>query len=412
MGTSSWLPRVIEERLTRSDAAYDGPVLVEQSTPVLLIISHDVIGADGTQELPGRFIYQNYSRAPFPLLPVGAQLWLTREPAESSSQPDGTLGPVENWAFTLRAGQAGAILLGAAIGKPSKHSTKAWPVKLTRLLDNAEACSLTLNCTHRIEYPVEVAADSATQVSVLSPVELRISGEDYLVSGGYAPETSAAICPDFISTSRIKLDVRALQPASLLTNASIKALPECSQGTDEVPSVAFALSWFMPPPLPQSGPIYFMQKTSQDSIGGATDTYRFEDRDAFHGEVTVTVTSGLLPDFETYQELWLDVPASGLYALRESQGGALQLLSFSARLPLSPELEAAVSAQLGVPFKAQEQCRYAVRNADELTLSQVHLDAMEPISLRNGSLSTALLNESEYVVSVSGLEYLSFAVWR
>jgi len=215
-----------------SGDAYDGPALVERSTSDQLILYFTPLLAPGdTSTTPAHLKISGLD--PMPILPRGAKLWLSKNPA---GEPIAGFGyfSAEPWAITVRTAKDGKILFGSAM---NAFDTRYAPLAIGAVIpicsDPNPDCRA--DSTAQVIYSqVTVLADTPQPISDGAERTVQIGGSDYSVrvSAQGFTGTNCGLSDYYpYAIGGEAVDVQAKDMQSLIAGLELGELPDSVQGS-------------------------------------------------------------------------------------------------------------------------------------------------------------------------------------
>jgi hypothetical protein len=398
---------------TGASFSYDGPALVERSThdELRLVYPSDQAAVDGVAAPWAHSAFLVQGENEWPIIPLGTELWLTRDPWRYGSVPGGLYFPRLSWAFTLRSHQAGPILAGAAFSADGVQ-TAAWPLTVLGVSQTA-SCERSDSCATDRYWSIDFQAETPVTLQPGQQALMRLGGAEYTVRGSAWTTSSRHTCADFEGGSYLSFGLWSRDLESALAGALVRELPRCVVGN--APDVQALMSSELPGSY--DGPVFYRGRGSMDA-----DYERFEfATEATAGaapELHVRVTPGVFTEPEMGREFWLTTTplSSGngwLNVLRDPRRGPFWLASVSASLPLSAEDSSAIDSALEVPVTATEACVYGTTQGamtthsagttSNVSLWDVSFGTAPPTVVGSQSLGEVVLSGNAYGVWASAL---------
>jgi hypothetical protein len=333
---------------------YDGPATIERSTAEELVIAFQPSGVP----LPMHASLRRLDRMPMPL-PLGAQVWLTKNPAgDPVDQP--FYYPPPSWSIAVRDGQDGRLLLGAAYNPTGAIES---PVALGTLsaactTDDPDGCNRYGTRTYST---VDVLGDATVSIADSQTATVAIGGIDYDVrvsAQRVVAGTQSGGCADWQAIGGLAIDAQAKDLTSLAASLPAGAVPACAQGNADSKHISVFL-YEVPNNTPYDGPVFYSGRSTERS-----NCYLFE-------VVGLTSATGAPPHLEVcaapdvfgepapQQELWATMPSSSVGVLRGPQRGPLLLAVASTAAPIPASDAAQIEQTFGVAVASQRRCDYA-----------------------------------------------------
>jgi hypothetical protein len=208
---------------------YDGPAIVEGSTNDELLLYFVLTGAtggtggtgpDGGLPASNQAMHASIiGLDPMPLLPPGAKLWLSKDPA-GKQETDVLMYGIAPWSISVRNRQGGDLLFGAA---RNDFNAAASPVRIGAVTPDCTAANVNPSgCTPgaSVTYSsVEVEGDAPVVIHDSVPGTVTLGGIEYDVRATAQKLSAAGVtCMDYHSwdDSGVALDVRAKNLAALV----------------------------------------------------------------------------------------------------------------------------------------------------------------------------------------------------
>jgi hypothetical protein len=324
--------------------AYEGPATVERSTTDDLVLAFLPAG----RKLPLHATLTGLN--PMPLLPLGAQVWLSKSPAGDA--PYGTSGGPPAWSFAVRARQGGRLLLAAVFRASDLNPS---PI----LIDNPTAACTTTDpefCSKggMIDYnTVDVHGDTTVVIGDSQTATVPIGGVDYdvRVSAQMPVKGTGTVgCADYVAVGGISVDIRAHDLASQAASLNVGSVPACARGNDLSRNVSVGITDAQPP---YDGPIFYRRRFPDQPNCFLFDTV------APPAQIYVCAAPDLFSEPAPGQEFMAIVPNYFVGALRGPQHGPLVLAVASAPAPFSATDAAIIEQTIGIGMQAQARCDYA-----------------------------------------------------
>jgi hypothetical protein len=347
---------------------YDGPAVVERSVAGELVLAYAPDSmAGGT--LPRHTTIENVGAF---LFPVGAQVWLTKNPVVVVPQ-FGKEDPVTSLA--VRTKENGPLLLGV-VTTPDAARLAAialvpMQVKGTTSRAHSDQCaSGTLTTT-----TFDVQGDMPTAITDAETRVARIDGVDYdlgLVARQFDFAGSSARCSDYGPYAWFQLSVRAHDLAPLVATLDHGQGPACALGNDQLEDVSIGL-FNVELGSTYDGPVFYMKRGTQEgfdcfdfSVPGLAATPGLPPP-----IVEACVPTGALAEPNRGEERWATIPRMEIAVLRQANRG--DLIAASIVTAGENVSSAEISQALGLPVDVHPGCAYAEFDSGTGALSQYQL---------------------------------------
>lgn len=352
---------------------YDGPAVVERSTALELVLAFAPDSAAGGT-LPRHTTIENVDA---PLFPVGAQVWLKKNPVVEVVSAFGGQAPISS--LEVRTNQDGALLLGRATSPDADRlaaiASALIPMQVQRTASRpfSDDCgSGTLTTT-----TFDVSADSPVAISDSDTRIARVSGVDYdlgLVARQLDVKGPSIRCSDYGSSSWYQISVRAHDLAPLISTLDHGQGPLCALGNDTLESVSVGL-YNVDLGAGYDGPVFYAKRGAQEGF----DCFDFSvpGLAAIAGLpapiVEACVPPGALAEPAKGTELWATIPRIELGVLRQANRGALIAASIVTDTGNGGLSSTDISQALGLPVDVHPGCAYAEFDSGATALYQYHL---------------------------------------
>lgn len=403
---------------------YDGPALVERSTKDELMLVYEVPPAGSTAVARRTRITVPHNDPGMAPIAPGTRLWLTRDRVVAVEHPGWTA--IVDTAFTVRDGQGGTILFGAALATTSQDGatfpqlTASWPLTVLRP-SHVATCARVDDCDWREKYLLEVLADQPETLPSVAR-NIRLGGIEYQAYGEHVAQDMDGVCASSTSSEWLSIDVRASDLDALTRDLPREALTACGRGNElEWPVFLGSLTLGVPA-LAFDGPVFY---AGRSALGNGILKYEFADAPAgamrgcyihdWAGEVTAPAAG---------QEFWMTSEA-GVTALREADRGRLLYLSTNLALPLEAAAAEVLARELGVGVETKLLCSYVEPDpvddgipdqpslhrdpASRRLLWEVQL-ATEPFVVKSDTQTELVIDGQPYDVWVSSFDRLQLSV--
>ena len=253
---------------------------------------------------------------PMPIFPVGAKVWLTKNPAAES-----TLFYPQPSSIVVRDRQGGTLLF-AAVRNTEPPLTS--PVVLSAVSDDCAAmganfCTRNATVTHQT---VAIHGDTAVTVRDGETTVVTIGGIAYDVSV-LARRTSSPAgsgsCPDYYPPIGVSLDVWARDLASRIAGLEVGALPACVMGNDPEQSASISL-YDSDTRVPYELPLSYLRRGQipPDELIFSAPTAASVSGDPAMPSVGL-YAPGIFPEPTVGQEFWVSAPEESVKVIRRSQ---------------------------------------------------------------------------------------------
>jgi hypothetical protein len=347
-------------------SAYDGPALVERSADDGLIL---ILSPPGAQTY-GRVLITGLDSTQ--LFPAGARVWLTESQDSSGA-----------FAFAVRDGQAGTLLIGAA---SQAYGALSIPVSTSQPIPEC-AVYIRMDCImETVTYATTVVAgDTPITVASRQPSTFVLGGVTYDVKFE-AQVTEANTCGRAGNGARI--DVRAQDLATRAAQLPQGTLPACVEGNDPNRLIFFSFDALSPP---------WAAEVSYDGYS-PSDGHEFEvvGGNPIDGYQFVRLggdAQDVLAAPEVGAQFWASWESNELRALFESEGGPLVVARYdlgSASPGPLPQLE----DLLGVGVTLEVSCAYD----DSTDLYDVSFATEPSVRVASDSIATIAIGGRNYHV--------------
>lgn len=396
-----------------SGGVYDGPATVERSTDRDLLLYFEAPELQAAEGTAVRRVSITAQRA-LPVLPVGAQLWLSKEPAGELPAND-LPGPNPARAFSVRDRQGGKLLLGWS----ANSSSSAAPIALGAASDVCAEQNpyCKADDARLVHQRLELLGDETVTLADGETGTLKLDGLEY---DAHVFATRATIgggkCyPDYLPAERdFFIELLARSPELITAGLPLGEPPSCSDGNDAAAETFFSL-YGLNGDTPYVGAVVYTG-LDRDVQPGA---FKFDVPGVApqNGDASVFVllkaTPGTFTPPAVGTQLWLDMPDLNVQALRKSQGGELVMATVhGARAPLEtePDRKAVIERTLGLSLGAQRRCDYVELNGVQALWDLVI--AREPTILaKSGERTRFELDGTRSEVWVAGYSALNFTIY-
>jgi hypothetical protein len=415
-------PTLTLATLGTAEGAYDGPAIVERSSSAALTLyfqpstpvtdagadtgadSSTDTGADSSTDagaassrLPVHVSISGHN--PVPLFPLGAHVWLSKDPIVDPEQPKlGDLFGPQPWSFSVRDRAGGRLLFGAARGS-SSNVLSAIPVDHV-----TPDCELTLPCSltngTAIYSRLDVHGDVTVSIADSETAIVPIGGFDYEVRVSAREESFNRYCePGRSPNDGVAVEFQAKDLESLIASLETGELPACVEGNSNmlVSAVTSDLATY-------TGRVLYQSRSL--TSGYECFTFATEQATTAAGDpllLTFCVFEGLFPEPSAGQEFWATIPNWDMGALREPQQGALLLGYAGLSSPFTGEQASQVEATLGVRVSVSERCPYLTSGNEPTFSLDTVFETEPPLRLRSRSQAVARIGERDYDAWAYGL---------
>ena len=388
--------------LGAKQGAYDGPAIVERSTTTDLILYFQPGGGAGMGVTVAS--HATITRMdPMPIFPVGAKVWLTKNPAKEPI----VFNP-SPWSIAVRDRQGGALLFGAVRSATPPLTS---PVMVSGVTDDCistgmDICARNTIVTHQT---VAIQGDRAFTVRDGETAVVTIGGIDYDVSvvaqHTFTAPSSTPLCADSYGPIGVSLDVRARNLASLIAGLEVGALPACVMGNDLPQSVSISLNGSdRLAPYELSISYLGRNQTSPDEL-------------MFSASAAASGSSGAMPTISLYapgifpeptvgQAFWVSAPEESIKVIRRSPTTPAIVGTFG----FSAASRSNIELVMGTTVTA-ESCQYAFADPNAGTGSQLLWEVLfgtPAVRVKTGSRGAIQIAGRNYDVWLSLGGYVSF----
>ena len=394
-------------------APYDGPAVVERSTP------DDLVLAVSTPDLPAGDPQRHVKvsgLSPMPILPPGARVWLTKNRAGEQVEPRMSHGTLP-WAISVRNAQGGRLMFGAL-----HNTTDAVGVPVTvGAVEELCAMSYPQACHYGDVVPtlhfrsVEIVGDTTVRIATGHTASVAIGGADYDVSVRAELLTDAHDgCGDNWGLETLDIAVQAHDLADLVARVEVGEPPACGNGNqplryvsmlmqDDVKAISANYDGRAVYPGPNPDYPAYLDFELPDFTG------------PFEGKMHL-LTIGLEPlvgtpaKGTTYWASVGDNRRSGSYGSR--RGGPSSPRAPGRQVPLPAAQTADLEALLGVTVDVVQRCTYTIESwsSRAVPLWEVVLGTTPPTHVPAGGTGTLEIGGKPYAVDVQGIDTLAIVV--
>lgn len=334
---------------------YDGPATIERSTREELVVAFQPSG----MTLPMHVSLQRYDRTPMPMLPLGAQVWLSKNPAGSPvDQP--FYYPPPSWSIAVRDQQNGRLLLGA-VYNPTDAIPSPVPISSAAdscTTDDPDWCNRYGTRTYSA---VDVHGDTTVSIADSQTGTVAIGGIDYdvrvsaqLVRAG----TQGGGCADWQAIGGIAIDAWATDLAGLAAALPTGPLPACAQGNDDSKHVSLSL-YEVRNNTPYDGPVFYSGRSPDRSNCFLFDVVGLTSVTGSPPQFEVCAAPDVFSEPAAQQEFWATLPTYSVGALRGPQRGPLLVAFATTGVPIPASDAAQIEQTFGVAVGSQRRCDYA-----------------------------------------------------
>jgi hypothetical protein len=348
-----------------------------------------------------------------PVLPVGTQLWLSKDPA--GELPERALpGPNPGQAFSVRDVHGGKLLLGWA----RNASGPAAPIALGAASDVCAEQNPYCRGDDAllIHQSLELLGDETVTLSDGEAGTLKLGGFEYdaqvfatraTIGGGNCYSDYFPAEHDFF------IELLARSPELITAGLPLGEPPSCSDGNDAAAETWFSL--YGSSGENYAGPVVYAGVDEARQPGAfKLDVPGMAPQ---NGEASVFVlmkaTPGTFTPPALGEQLWLDMPDLNVQALRRSQGGELVMATVhGARAPLEtePDRKTIIERTLGLSLGAQRRCDYVELDGVQALWDLVV--AREPtLFAKSGERTPLEIDGKRYEVWVAGYSALNFTIY-
>ena len=354
-------PRLSLGSIGSVQGPYDGPAIVERSVGGELILAYDVPGSGGAGGGGGsggdagtlRHVRIGGVEAE-PTFPPGARVWLSK-----GQDPTGGFVAPQPRSFSIRTGQSGTLLMGAALNAFTVVSSPV-AIGAVQAVCTASAADGCLAPGSTVTYSeVTVSGDSPVVVHDGTLGEIALGGVRYdvrVMAQMTTEATGAGNCADYFPFGGVSLDVRAQSLAALAAGLPVGSGPACGQGNDARPDVSFGV-YEVSLPAGFEGPVTY---AGLDPLQPGAFAFDIPGRPPLSNggpaRLFITHAASLLSEPAVGQQFWLSYPSWMSQALLESQGGPV-VIAQAVGTPQAGTLTP-LSTALGVDVTLEKACSY------------------------------------------------------
>jgi hypothetical protein len=378
---------------------YDGPAVVERSTPTELTLAFhewqsvfDCTASDAPPALALHMSVEGMSDTP--RFPVGARVWLTKSAA--GEVPPNVDVPISRpRSFAVRDKQGGTLLIAAADdGAPLPLPTTLGSRSCTTTIGPA-ACAATVT-SGSLDFHADsdvVVGDGETATLLLDRVayDVNLSGFGWVIAG---PGQCGA-GPVFPSHLGMRFNLRAQDLAARVTQLPAGIVPFCSRGNFDPKWVVFDTL----APLPYEGPASF--------IGGDAGSFEFALTGGTDLIIQLADLNGQIPVPSVGQTFWLSMPTAEVSVLRSAKDGPV-VVAFIDDEGNVPFPSAAIQQALGVNVDLRVSCAYASQG---LGLVELEFKTTPPVVVRSADHALVTLAGMAYDVWMDGGSSTVYGTW-
>jgi hypothetical protein len=391
---------------TAGGSLYDGPAVVERSTEGELVLYYlpppspapDGGGGGGAGMPPSPVgVHASLSGfRPMPLLPVGAQVWLSKNPPANQLADRHAYG-ILPWGIAVRDKKDGRVLLGATRNFPDAVSAP-WqvgsPVPTCTGFDFS-ACGGRQDFVYS---SVEVQSDVPVTLHDGESATMTFGGSAYDVKITAQTPTGqpGRICFDYHPPSGVGLDIRIKDWTGAASALEMGDPPACSLGNDT------GVSSYIGSNLDAyTGVLEYLREERGSLIfraPGVSDPFVPGQPALF----SVSTSSPLGLTLTTGQTVWMAKIAPWVHVLRTEQGGDLLLVDIARTAVMNPDLSAQIAAELGVGVTVRDTCVYTVEAQASMFLREFVFATPTPTVVKTGTVSALQLGGKNYRAWVRG----------
>jgi hypothetical protein len=374
-------PRLWVRTLGTPGGVYDGSAVVERSTVDDLVLYF--VAATGAMHATIT------GWRPMPILPVGAQVWLSKSPAGDQAADVLQYG-IYPWALSVRDLQGGHLLFGATRNFPGSEfdPIAKGTATATCTAPNPDFCARTTSVTYS---EVELLGDLPVTVRDGETAIVQIDGIEYdaSVTAQYVSLTTTPICADWHPGNGIALDIQARDLASLTRDLATGGLPACVEGNDR------RLGAFIDFDRTYEGPVFFSRRNPNNN------DYLFETGGISTGAAlfSLSTDAGVFAEPTVGQEFWLSTAGFGVAVLRKANRGELVLAHFSRGAPIDATDGAAIAVILDIAVSTEQNCVYA----PDMPVWDIVFGTTPPVRVKSGSTGTLRIEGKDFNVSATAM---------
>jgi hypothetical protein len=409
--------------------SYDGPAVVERSTPAELVLAFYAAdatpdggagadggaastdgGAAGERGLPLHATIQGLylGTAVAPTLPLGAQVWLTKNPA--GDPPPSMFNQARApGAFTVRDGSQGTILLAGSFDAPTPIPTSPGSRSCTET--HGQVACVVQQTTYG---SLDVHGDTTVLVGDGETATVSLRGVAYDVSVVSESTTSTLIgmtCgggnvpPPY---GAVSVNLKAQDLATRAAKLAAAKAPACSKGNVDVPAVTFSFIGGNAA-LPYEGAASYTAKDDTGCLRFAASA-RLDPQTNAPATIEVCGATGLIAEPTAGATFWFSMPALDVSGIRTGQAGPLVLASISTSAG-GGFPSAAVDQVVGVHVDLNRACAYgstvATPGAPPLPtsfLAELVFATAPPVIVTTDTQAVVTLGGTPYDVRMTGEE--------
>ncbi len=405
--------------------SYDGPALVERSTPQELFLyfelPEDEDPAGAPSVLEGVHV-QIQRRDSLPILPVGAELWLRKTPAANQLVRFGA--PLPPWAFSVYDEKDGALLLGAA-ARDQTLAGSPFPIgKLASVCVGPETTCERGQVTYQ---SVEVLGDEPVLIADSDTGTVRQHGRDYDVRVTARAQTDTADCPqDYVigddSGVTLEAQVQTKDAKPLIDALPFGSVPSCGEGN--APRTDVFLSLYNTVfDTTYDGPVFYAGK-DPNSRQLLFNVPGLPAQAGMPAQLGVDLSPGIFAEPKPGDEYRVITSGYQMASLRDPGQGGLRLFgTTSLSAPFATDIANNLKyAFSGVTVGAQRRCDYAPAQPaaandpggpeqPAIALWDVVFGTTPPTIAKSGELTPITLDGKPYHVWIWGEGTVQIALY-
>jgi hypothetical protein len=360
--------------------SYDGPAVIERSSPSELVIAHQPAGAG----LP--LHTKVYDLGSPPMFPVGAKVWLSTDYHQS---------------IVVRDQEKGRLLFGS-INNPGAAAPAPFPIQVR------DTCTtIAPLCTGTIVYgTIDVMGETVVSIYDSETRIVTIDGIDYDVRVTAQNEWLTSTCPDYLPAHGSSIEFRAHDLACLARSLAPGTLPACGVGNDEV-NVSLSSQDFT-----IDGPVFYRGRSDVTAT-----CYEFDDVAGVQASLPafeLCADPGIFPEPFPGQEFWVTRSGTDAIALREPQRGPVVIGRVAAIPPFDAATMMAASEALGIAVGAEWRCDYGIAESGGIASWDIVFNTSPPTRVPSETITPVQIGGRDYKAwaSAPSTDYIWVVVYR